>query len=144
MEVRTNIERKTNDVLNRIRYGNIAILFEVIKEYASNFLYTVIAEFDKISILLMIVVPFVLQSAIKSRIVSAVLWAVIMLVLSIIRETFYRVRSVNNEHIPVYSRRFTYKDRDGFVNINEKDQEEALLYLSEVEDYLQKKGRLKF
>ena len=44
--------------------------------------------------------------------------------------------------IPVPSHRFTQRDRNGDVSINEEDLNEVILYLADLEDNLEANGRV--
>lgn len=95
--------------------------------------------------------PFISVLAIVYRFEQRGMWSIgsemfIPIILSIVS---YILESVNKalyddvDGIPVYSRRFTEKDSKGNVKFNPANTYEMALYLAEVEDELERRGKYK-
>uniref|UniRef100_A0AAU8AZ56 Uncharacterized protein n=1 Tax=Dulem virus 36 TaxID=3145754 RepID=A0AAU8AZ56_9CAUD len=117
------------------------ILIDVLKSKFSALIFMIVSEFTALKNIIVFAFPI---AAIITKIdlkLFVVVWLVILFILSVLNDTCYRVRGVSKEQLPVYSRRLTIKDEYG-ISIQEDDQQEAVIYLSAVEDYLQKRGLL--
>lgn len=115
----------------------LKLIYSNIKFYIKNNMYF-------ISVVIRIVSPFILiDIAAKGTYNIYVLFAAE----AIIELICYLVRSISNyigkgESIPVPLERFTEVHEDGEVRVNKSRINEMILYVSDVEDYLERKGIL--
>lgn len=66
--------------------------------------------------------------------------AITIEIISVIMRAFLRVKNIDYD-IPVAYKRFTRNDGHGIVSILEDDLNDALQYLSDVEDYTERIGK---
>lgn len=101
-------------------------------------------ELGKIAVVVQILAPVVLCAVGVQWYVMLVFSALLYVITKYLSELSYKLNNITHRGIPVPEKRFTsISSEDGTVNLDEVDAEQAILYLCEVEDYLEMKGLLK-
>lgn len=121
--------------------------WKAVKETALEFFnimkYTVRKELGKIAVLLQILAPVfivLISDDVPCMIVLSVLFTVIVKYISAVSK---KLNNQAGNGVPIPVRKFVKEDKCGFVGIDERDMQEAILYLSDLEDYFISKGMLK-
>ena len=120
----------------------LVVMLQTLGELMATFKYGLIEELDKVAVVLQILIPIVIArmdlSIPKMLIVSCIL----VVCVKYIKEVGYKLNHVTERGFPIPLQRFTDRDENGFISIKEKETQEAMLYLCDVEDYLKSKGWL--
>lgn len=118
------------------------VLIQTMIELFTTFKYSLIEELDKLAVAIQILIPVVIamnnSSIIKMLLVSCIL----VVIVKYIKEVGYKLNHVTERGFPIPLKRYTSRDENGFIGINEEEMQEAILYLCDVEDYLKSKGWL--
>lgn len=104
--------------------------------------YGIIKNLKMFAILLLILFPSVIAEINMGRLARIISMCLLILFVRIIGDTSNKLNRVTSGGIPVPKKRFTRVDENGFIDINQNNMQEAILYLYEVENYLKKKGKL--
>lgn len=83
-----------------------------------------------------------LNGGLHGEVAALALLIIMLVVVKVSRKFFSQVLSVGGDDVPTPAERFTDVDEDGMVSVRNERIQELLLYVSEVEDYLERKGRL--
>lgn len=76
----------------------------------------------------------------KFAIGSEIFLPVFLLLLSAVLKRLAYACNSSRDRVPVYYKRFTAVDEEGEITVAEEDLQEMLIYLSDVEDYIVRKG----
>lgn len=128
----------------RKRKGNsiLIVLLQTLSELLATFKYGLIEELDKIAIVIQILIPIVIDRMDLSTPKMLLVSCVLVVCVKYIKEVGYKLNHVTERGFPIPLQRFTNRDENGFISINEEETQEAMLYLCDVEDYLKSKGWL--
>lgn len=102
----------------------------------------IIKNLKMFAVLLLILFPVVIAEINVGRFTRAIFMCLLILLVRIIGDTSNKLNRVTTGGIPIPKKRFTRVDENGFIDINQNNMQEAILYLYEVENYLKKKGKL--
>lgn len=120
------------------------VLKETLKQYISIARYTIGRNVDKIGIALQIVFPVLMIGLLKQYHVNVFILLLISCALYVISRYLMTVgrvmRSEDEEGMPIPDERYTKVDNRGFLWVEK--QQEAMAYLCDVENYLQRIGAL--
>lgn len=119
------------------------VLVETMKEMLSVIKYGIVEELDKIAVIVQIVFPVILVYFQMGVLQTLLLSMIFTFVIKYIKEVSYKLNNVNERGFPISNTRYTNVDDNGFISIKEELQQESVLYLYEIEEYLKKKGLLK-
>lgn len=98
-------------------------------------------ESSKIAVLIQLAIPIVIVYYNLSYIASLVLYATFLFASWCVKELDRICNHKTKENIPIPPKHFTVKEND-YITIDNKDTQEAILYLYTVEEYLKSKGYL--
>ena len=118
------------------------VFSETLFEMYNNAKYALIHELNKIAIFIQIIIPLILLKMNKNMIVLFIVSCVLTAFIYYIKEVGYKLNHTNERGFPVPVERFTKIDNNGFVYIPENMTQNAILYLSDIEDYLESRGNL--
>lgn len=130
--------RNSKKKYNKVSFAMSLTLQEMLKGLK----YAIIEELDKIATIIQIVIPIVILKATDNIFVMLVLSILFTIFARYVKEVGYKLNNVTDRGFPIPVHRFTKRDEQGFIDIQNEDVEEALLYLCDVEDYLKRKGML--
>lgn len=114
-------------------------LSEGVKSFKKNFK----EELGKIAVIIQIMLPAVFCFAGLQWYAVLILCALLWIMTKYISELSYKLNNITQKGIPVPEKRYTKVGEDGEISLEEVDAEEAILYLCEIEDYLEMKGLIK-
>lgn len=121
----------------------VKVLIETMKELLSMIKYGIVEELDKIAVIVQIAFPVMLVYFQMGVLQTLLLSMIFTFVIKYIKEVSYKLNNVNERGFPISNTRYTNVDDNGFISIKEELQQESVLYLYEIEEYLKKKGLLK-
>lgn len=105
--------------------------------------YKLISELNTIMLILQIVFPAILVKLdfeINEMIISMV---ILMIFVRYVKDFTNDLNGVSETGVPIPRQRFTYIDEKGFVGYRkDANQLDVMLYINQVEEYLDKKGWL--
>jgi hypothetical protein len=130
--------RNSKKKYNKVPFAMSLTLREMLKGLK----YGIIEELDKIATIIQIVIPVVILKATDNIFVMLELSILFTIFARYVKEVGYKLNNVTDRGFPIPVHRFTKRDEQGFIDIQDDDVEEALLYLCDVEDYLKRKGML--
>lgn len=130
--------RNSKKKYNKVSFAMSLTLQEMLKGLK----YAIIEELDKIATIIQIVIPVVILKATDNIFVMLALSILFTIFAKYVKEVGYKLNNVTDRGFPIPVHRFTKMDEQGFIDIQDEDVEEALLYLCDVEDYLKRKGML--
>lgn len=130
--------RNSKKKYNKVSFAMSLTLQEMLKGLK----YAIIEELDKIATIIQIVIPVVILKATDNIFVMLALSILFTIFARYVKEVGYKLNNVTDRGFPIPVHRFTKRDEQGFIDIQDEDVEEALLYLCDVEDYLKRKGML--
>lgn len=130
------MKKKTGlkDIINALAESSIDVMVDI--------KYGIIKNLKMFAILLLILFPSVIAEINMGRLARIISMCLLILFVRIIGDTSNKLNRVTSGGIPVPKKRFTRVDENGFIDINQNNMQEAILYLYEVENYLKKKGKL--
>lgn len=130
--------------MNRKRKKILRTMVNVFCELVMQIMFSFIEEFDKIGIILEIIYPVFLVYC-SPNIAVAILFSMVMLfICRYIQSVGKAVNRKGDKGFPMPDRRYTEMDKDGFIGMkNEDDFPDMIQYLYELENYYQKRSRLK-
>lgn len=120
----------------------ITALGESFIEVLIDIKYGVIKNLKTIAIILLILFPVMIAEINIGRTARIIAMIFLIIIIRLICDTSNKLNRVTTGGIPVPKKRFTRVDENGFIDINQNNMQEAILYLYEVENYLKKKGKL--
>lgn len=118
------------------------VLIQTLIELFSTFKYSLIEELDKLAVAIQILIPIMIAMSNSSIIKMLLISCVLVVIVKYIKEVGYKLNHVTERGFPIPLKRYTNRDENGFIGINEEEMQEAILYLCDVEDYLKSKGWL--
>lgn len=118
------------------------VLIQTLIELFATFKYSLIEELDKLAVVIQILIPVVIAISNLSIIKMLLISCVLVVIVKYIKEVGYKLNHVTERGFPIPLKRYTNRDENGFIGINEEEMQEAILYLCDVEDYLKSKGWL--
>ena len=118
------------------------VLIQTMIELFATFKYSLIEELDKLAVAIQILIPIVIAMGNLSIIKMLLISCVLVVIVKYIKEVGYKLNHVTERGFPIPLKRYTNRDENGFIGINEEEMQEAILYLCDVEDYLKSKGWL--
>lgn len=128
----------------RLEEGAV-IVTDVIKESISTFEYFVVKNIGSIGTVFQIFIPYVCMLGYKGT-GNGFIWFFIPLVMYYVSYIMKRVNMVCNnrtvDNIPIPYKRFTNSGDDGEVFIEEERLQEMLLYMEELENELERLGKI--
>lgn len=125
------------------KYNKVSFAMSLtLKEMLKGLKYAIIEELDKIATIIQIVIPIVILNVTDNIFVMLSLSILFTIFARYVKEVGYKLNNVTDRGFPIPVHRFTKRDEQGFIDIQNEDVEEALLYLCDVEDYLKRKGML--
>ena len=130
--------RNSKKKYNKVSFAMSLTLQEMLKGLK----YAIIEELDKIATVRQIVIPIVILNVTDNIFAMLSLSILFTIFARYVKEVGYKLNNVTDRGFPIPVHRFTKRDEQGFVDIQDEDVEEALLYLCDVEDYLKRKGML--
>lgn len=130
--------RNSKKKYNKVSFAMSLTLQEMLKGLK----YAIIEELDKIATVIQIVIPIVILNVTDNIFAMLVLSILFTIFARYVKEVGYKLNNVTDRGFPIPVHRFTKRDEQGFIDIQNEDVEEALLYLCDVEDYLKRKGML--
>ncbi len=130
--------RNSKKKYNKVSFAMSLTLQEMLKGLK----YAIIEELDKIATVIQIVIPIVILNVTDNIFAMLSLSILFTIFARYVKEVGYKLNNVTDRGFPIPVHRFTKRDEQGFVDIQDEDVEEALLYLCDVEDYLKRKGML--
>lgn len=130
--------RNSKKKYNKVSFAISLTLQEMLKGLK----YAITEELDKIATIIQIVIPVVILKATDNIFVMLALSILFTIFARYVKEVGYKLNNVTDRGFPIPVHRFTKRDEQGFIDIQDEDVEEALLYLCDVEDYLKRKGML--
>lgn len=130
------MKKKTGlkDIIKALSESSIDVMVDI--------KYGIIKNLKMFAILLLILFPAVIAEINMGRLARIISMCLLILFVRIIGDTSNKLNRVTAGGIPVPKKRFTRVDENGFIDINQNNMQEAILYLYEVENYLKKKGKL--
>lgn len=118
----------------------IAVMYRKTIELLLGFKYGIIEELNKIATIIQVLIP-VYICHIGADLKTALMLSIVFYVLvKYIKEVGYELNNKTERGFPVPTKRYTDIDRNGFLNIPDDELHEAIQYLYEVEEYINKKG----
>ena len=118
----------------------IVVMYKKMIELLLGFKYGLIEELNKIAMLIQIAIP-VYICYIGADLKTALTLSIVFYVLvKYIKEVGYELNNKTERGFPVPKKRYTEIDRNGFLNVSDDELHEAIQYLYEVEEYINKKG----
>ncbi len=118
------------------------VMIRTVKEMTKSLKYGIIEELDKIATLIQILVPILILKITDDVVIMIVLSTLFSVFIKYIKEVGYKLNNVTERGFPLPLHRFTKQNEQGFIDIEDEDMEQAILYLCDVEEYLKKKGLL--
>lgn len=118
------------------------VMIRTVKEMTKSLKYGIIEELDKIATLIQILVPILILKITDDVVIMIVLSTLFAVFIKYIKEVGYKLNNVTERGFPLPLHRFTKQNEQGFIDIEDEDMEQAILYLCDVEEYLKKKGLL--
>lgn len=99
-----------------------------------------VGHFEELICIIYIILPYVLIKRHIGALESIVITLAVVFILNFVTKVKHKLKNETKEGFPISEHRYTVKDTDGIVSINEQDTQEAILYLCDVEDYLRRRG----
>lgn len=123
----------------------IVVLVEVLGETKSTVKYFISRNLGSIGEVLNIFIPTVCMACLKAF-EGFIPWVVLSLILYYISHVLKRVNMIYHnrtiDNVPIPAHRFTNRDSDGEVYIESERVEELILYMEELENELEKMGKM--
>lgn len=119
----------------------MVILIQTLLELLISLKYAIIEEIDKIAIIIQMLIPVLIAKTNLDFVRMIILSCIITLIVKYIKEVGYKLNNTNERGIPISRKRFTKRDGNGLIGINEEDMQEAILYLCDIEDYMRSRGK---
>lgn len=120
------------------------VLIKTLKQYTSVARYTISRNLDKLGVILQIAFPVLMIGLIRQYNINVFILLMTSCALYVISRYFMTVghamRSEDEEGMPIPDERYTRVDNRGFLWVEK--QQEAMAYLCDVENYLQRIGVL--
>lgn len=113
------------------------------REFSYRFYNTLIKELGHLSTIFLLIVPLLIVCITSDKRVMLILSCVFVLCSHFVKEVGYKLNGETNRGVPIPPLRFTEKDENGIIHINSDYQQEAIVYLCNVEEYLEKRGLIK-
>ena len=107
----------------------------------SDILYGVLDQLDEISVCMQIVVPFLFWRNEMLELFPAFVLSCVLTLFTRFLTAFHRdMQGKSLDDIPVPLKRFTRRNKAGFIEVSQEDGAEITKYLYDIEEYLEKKG----
>lgn len=120
-----------------------SVFVSVLLEMLSGYKKMIIHELDKIAAIIQILIPVIISQFNIGFYEKIALACILLFCVSLIKRLHSKMTHKVGDGIPVPVKRITHVDGHGFAEIKEDDMQYALLYLVELENYLEEKGWLK-
>lgn len=132
--------RKVERIKQRkLRNALINTMHEMVSEIAHGF----IKGLGTIALIIQILIPVILLQ-LNVNTIKAIIYSVILLFITkYIKEVGYKVNNKTERGLPLPNDFYVIKDEYGFISLREGFEQDAILYLYDVEDYIRGKGWLK-
>lgn len=110
-------------------------------EIMSQILYSVKKGLNEISVVMEILAPVIISASCKSIVEMLICSLVFVFIIGYIRALGRNLNGTLESGMPVPKKKFVSADKNGFVSFNDNIAQEAILYLYELQEYLEKKGK---
>lgn len=138
-------ERK--EMIEIDKHEIVSVVYDVIKESFTSLKYSIKKNIGKIGGFLNVIIPYICVLCERNGIFYN--WILVLIIPLMLLYVSYLMKQVNMainnrtiDNVPVPSKRFTVEDTDGAVTVEETRVEELLLYVNELENELERIGKL--
>ena len=135
--------RSIKKAKRRIKNRELAILlWNTLLEMLNGIKHTVIEELGKIAVIIEVLIPVLLMKMNMGTTKTIIVSCLLIMLVRYIKEIGYKLNKTTERGFPIPSEPMIERDENGFVSIVEGKEQEAILYLDDVQEYLKSKGWL--
>lgn len=142
-----SLKEKSKEGEKGTRNENIVVVCDVMKESVNSVKYFIKYNIGGIGGVLELIIPYICVLCDRNGMLSN--WFLFIVVPLVLLYSVYVMKKVNMvfhnrtvDNIPLPYKRFTFEDNEGTVMVDEKRLQELLLYVNELENELERLGKI--